>query len=181
MPAGGQITGDHLATLVHAERWQGAMKTMGRAAVEAELRRRPGRPKDLIDDIGGEPPYPTREFCEQWCIDQDNILFQFTPRTGVVLTLLVAVTACLLMAFSDFTSVPSGSAASALGSGRPAAMADVPRSMAAAPVGYGGLAFQPSMPSQQQQQQQQQQRQQQQQLQQQMLQFQQYTRTTSTP
>jgi len=150
------------------------MKTMGRAAVEAALRRRPGRPADPIDDIGGEPPYPTREFCEQWCTEQDNILFQFTPRTGVVLTLLVAVTACLLRAYSDFTYVPAGSASSALGSARPAAMADVPMSMGAAPVGYGGPAFQPSMPSRQQQQQQQQ-------LQQQMLQFQQYTRTTSTP
>jgi len=146
------------------------MRRMGRAAVEAELQRRQGRPADLVDDIGGEPPYPTREFCERWCNEQDNILLQFSPRMAVILTLIVGILACMVMAHSDFRRLSAGSA-SGMG-GRSAATGDAP-GMRGAPAGiYDVPAYRPGMPSQQQQQQQQQQ---------QMLQFQQNTRPRSTP
>jgi len=150
------------------------MRRMGRAAVTAELQRRRGRPAELIDDIGGEPPYPTREFCERWCTEQDNILFQFTPRMAVILTLVVFILACMVMARGDFARLAAGSASGMGGSSAPAAAGDAPR----ARVGPAGIfdapAFQPLIPSQQQQHLQQQQ-QQQQQRQQQMMQFMQNT------
>jgi hypothetical protein len=140
---------------------------MGRAAVEAELQRRQGRPTDLIDDIGGEPPYPTREFCERWCTEQDNIMFQFSPRMAVVLTLFVAILACLVMARGDFRRLSAGSA-SGMG-GRPAATGDAPRARGASEGIFDVPAYRAGRPSQQQQQQQQ------------MLQSPQNTRPTSTP
>jgi hypothetical protein len=172
MPSGVQISGDDLAILAHTGRWNDAMRSMGRAAVEAELRRRTGRPADLVDDIGGEPPYPTREFCERWCTEQDNILFQFSPRMAVILTLIVAILACLVMAHGNFARLSAGSASGR--GGTPAAMGDAPR-MRVAPGGiYDVPAYRPGIPSQQQQQQQQQQHQQQ------MMQFMQNTQPPPT-
>jgi len=173
MPSGVQVSGDDFTTLAHTERWHDAMRRMGRAAVEAALRRRPGRPAERIDDIGSEPPYPTRAFCEQWCVEQDNIVYRFTPRTAVILTLIVAILACTVMAVGDFAGLSAGSAPSA--GGRSAAAGDARRSMVA-PAGISNVpAYRPGRPSQQQQQQVQQQ--QQQQRQQQMLQN---TQSTST-
>jgi hypothetical protein len=168
MPSGVQISGDDLAILAHTGRWHDAMRSMGRAAVEAELQRRPGRPAELIDDIGGEPPYPTREFCERWCTEQDNVLFQFSLRMAVILTLVVAILACMVMARGDFARLSAGSA-SGMG-GRPAASGDAPR-MRVAPDGiYDVPAYRPGNSSQQQLRQQQRQQQQQQ-----MMQFMQNT------
>jgi hypothetical protein len=146
------------------------MRRMGRAAVDAELRRRTGRPADLVDDIGGEPPYPTREFCERWCTEQDNILFQFSPRTAVILTLIVFILACLVMARGDFARLSAGSA-SGMG-GRPSATGDAPRARVAPEGIYDVPAYRPSTPSQQQQRLQQQQ--------QQMMQFKQNTQPPPT-
>lgn len=173
MPSGVQISGDDLATLTHTERWHDAMCTMGRAAVEAALRRRPGRPTDRIDDVGGEPPYPTRAFCEQWCVEQDNILYRFTPRTAVILTLIIAILACVVMAVGDFARLSAGSASGA--GGGSAAAGDAPRSRVAPEGIFDVPAYRPIIPSQQQQQLQQQQQQQQQQ----MMQFRQSTQPTS--
>jgi hypothetical protein len=173
MPSGVQISSDDLSILAHTERWHDAMRRMGRAAVEAELQRRPGHPAELMDDIGGEPPYPTREFCERWCTEQDNALFQFSPRMAVVLGLLVLILASLVMARGDFASMSAGSA---LGrGGRSAATGDASGARAAPGGIFDVPSFQPVMPSLQQQHQQQQQQQQQELQQQQMRQFMQNT------
>jgi hypothetical protein len=127
---------------------------MGRAAVEAELGRRSGHPAELIDDIGGEPPYPTREFCEQWCIAQDNMPFRFSLRMGVILTLTVGIVASMVMAHSDFARLPAGSP-----SGRSASMGGAPRMGSGAAGIFSVPAFRPRTPSQQQQQPQQHQQQ----------------------
>jgi hypothetical protein len=148
--AGARIERDALAVLANTERWHAAMRSMGRPAVEAALRRRPGRPTDAVDDVGTELPYPTREFCEQWCTDQDNIVFQFSPRSGVVLGLFVVVFACLLRAYSDFGSMQNVPVRS-MGP-RPAATGDAPMAAAAPPGIYNGPAFQPALQSSSQQQ-----------------------------
>jgi hypothetical protein len=151
MPAGIRISSDDLAVLANTDRWHSAMRRMGRAAVEVELRRRPGRPTERIDDIGGEPPYPTREFCERWCTEQDNKLFQFSLRTAAILTLFVAVIVCVLQAVTDFDSVPS---ASVPGFGaRPAATADTSQGRRSAPEGIFDIpAYRPVIPPPSQQQ-----------------------------
>jgi hypothetical protein len=152
MPASVQISGDDLAVLANSGRWHDAMRRMGRAAVEAELRRRQGRPTEPIDDIGGEPPYPTREFCERWCTEQDNILFWFSPIMAVVLVLFVGVTACLLQALGDFRAVPVRSASSM--GGRTVAADGPQRARTGPPSVYDGPRFQPVMPPPSQRQQQ---------------------------
>jgi hypothetical protein len=113
--------------LGNATRWREAMNRMGRIAVEAELRSRPGRPTDRVLDIGNEPPYPTREFCQQWCTEQDNILFRFSPRVGVVLTLFAIMLVSLLQLFGSIGNAPAGSGARPMMAG-----ADTPRSRGAA-------------------------------------------------
>jgi hypothetical protein len=166
MPYGVQISGDDLAILAHSGRWHDAMRRMGRAAVEAELQRRPGPPAELIDDIGGEAPYPTREFCERWCIEQDNILFQFSLRTAAILILIIAILACMVMANRNFAMLSAGST---LRTGGGSAAAGGAPGMRVAPEGiYDVPAYRPGIPSQLQQQLQQQ-------HQQQMMQFMQNT------
>ena len=148
------------------------MRRMGRPAVEAQLQRRPGRPTERIDDIGGEPPYPTREFCERWCTEQDNILFQFSPRMAGVLGLVIIIIACMVMASGDFARLFAVSALNT--GGRPAASGDAPRMRGASEGIYDAPAYQPGIPSQLQQQLQQQ-------HQQQMMQFRQNIQQQSTP
>jgi hypothetical protein len=172
MPSGVEISGDDLAILAHTGRWHDAMRRMGRAAVEAELQRRPGRPTERIDDIGGEPPFPTREFCERWCTEQDNILFQFSPRMAGVLGLVIIIIACMVMASGDFARLFAVSALNT--GGRPAASGDAPRMRGASEGIYDAPAYQPGIPSQLQQQLQQQ-------HQQQMMQFRQNIQQQSTP
>ena len=100
------ISRDDAVFLTNALRWRDAMQRMGKMAVETALSRRPGRPGDRLDDIVYEPPYPTRAFCQQWCAEQDNILLRFSPMMGVILVLVVVVTACLLQAFSGTGIAP---------------------------------------------------------------------------
>jgi hypothetical protein len=100
------ISRDDAVFLANDQRWRDAMRRLGRVAVETALSRRPGHPGELLDDIVYEPPYPTRAFCQQWCAEQDNILLRFSPTMGVILVLLVAVTACLVEAFSGSGIAP---------------------------------------------------------------------------
>jgi hypothetical protein len=108
MPSAIQISRDDAALVGNAGRWRDAMGRMGKGGVEVELRRRPGRPTDPVLDIGYEAPYPTREFCQQWCAEQDNILFRFSPRMGIILILLAVVIICVLQAVSGIGNAPVG-------------------------------------------------------------------------
>ncbi len=142
MPSAIQISRDEAVLLGNSERWRAAMGRMGKIAVEAELRRRPGRPSERVLDIGNEAPYPTREFCEQWCIEQDNILFRFSPRIGVVLALFVLLLACVLQVYGSIGVAPIGSGAGT-GATPNMARADAPRAMAAPPGIQSVPAYQP--------------------------------------
>jgi hypothetical protein len=95
------ISRDDIVLIGHARRWQEAMETMGRVSVEAQLLRRPGRPNDPMPDIGDKSPYPTREFCQQWCTEQDNIIFRFTPRTPIIAILFLIMIGCLAHGISS--------------------------------------------------------------------------------
>lgn len=143
MPTAIQISRDDAVLVGNAGRWRDAMERMGKAGVEVEMRRRPGPPTDVVLDIGDEAPYPTRAFCEQWCTEQDNILFRFSPRMGIILTLCVLLLVCVLNAITDIGRVPIGPRSgrgampmAAGGGGNGAASAGIP----------GVRAFQPFTP-----------------------------------
>lgn len=74
--------------------WLEALKTKGPAWVKAQLQARPGRPDDILYDVVHQEPYPTRAFCQRWCAEQDNRLFQFSGHSRAVL-----VTVIVLLAF----------------------------------------------------------------------------------
>ena len=120
------------------------MERMGKISVEAELSLHPGGPGDLVLDIVDAPPYPTREFCQQWCAEQDDILFRYSPRMAVILVLGVITTVCLLEAFSGLGVAPVGprEAPSA------ASTAGVPAGRMVAGEGLGDLPpYQPVKPA----------------------------------
>jgi hypothetical protein len=100
------ISRDDTVLLENAERWCTAMERMGKEAVQSELLRRPAYPGERILDIVYEPPYPTREFCQQWCTEQDNVVLRFSKSTAIILTLVVIIAGCLVQVFTG-TSAPS--------------------------------------------------------------------------
>lgn len=53
-------------------RWRKALKLVGRAALEEHLRRYPGRPQDEVADLPVQPPFPTREFCQEWLLTNNE-------------------------------------------------------------------------------------------------------------
>jgi hypothetical protein len=73
--------------------WRAALKARGVDWVKAELMRRPGRPDDIVYDVVFKDPYPTREFCERWCVDEDNSVLHLSGRSlaifgGIVLLII---------------------------------------------------------------------------------------------
>jgi hypothetical protein len=68
--------------------WRKALKTRGRDWVLAELRMRPGLPDDPLHDVVFEPPYPSREFCMRWCVENDN---QYLRLSGTAIATLVGL------------------------------------------------------------------------------------------
>jgi hypothetical protein len=113
--------------LENAGRWTDAMERMGKEAVQAEMARRPAREGDRIFDIVHEPPFPTREFCQQWCTAQDNVVFRFSKTTAIILALIVLITGSLVQVFSTAGTVPRGAMS-------PAATASAARQTAAVPM-----------------------------------------------
>jgi len=152
-----EISGDDAALVGDAARWRKAMETMGRISVEATLRRRPGRSYEPVLDIVDEPPYPSREFCERWCIEQDNVILPLTPKTAVIVLLFGAVAACLWAAVSNISTLVDPLSGLSSGPTTPAHMR-MPQPMAAGPThgaaaggsapagGMGIPAFQPNTP-----------------------------------
>jgi hypothetical protein len=65
--------------------WRAALRTKGRDWVLAELNTRPGLPQDPLHDVVYTPPYPTREFCQRWCVEVDN---QYLRLSGSTIALL---------------------------------------------------------------------------------------------
>jgi len=63
------------------------------------LTRYPGRLQDPINDLPLEPPYPSREFCLNWCADEDNRSVASNFNTAVVLGLL----ALLMVSYASCT------------------------------------------------------------------------------
>lgn len=84
------LTGADLVLLTNVERWQEALRRVGKEQVWAKLSERPGNPRDPLYDIVYEPPYPTREFCQQWYTEEDSA-FRVHPAKLAILLVLVLI------------------------------------------------------------------------------------------
>ena len=88
--------------------WRVGLRTKGRDWVLAELNTRPGLPQDPLHDVVYEPPYPSREFCQRWCVEVDNQFLNLSGSTIGVLCGLAVFGIILAMAMHQFTSATSG-------------------------------------------------------------------------
>ncbi len=80
--------------------WRKALQAKGKDWVMAELRLRPGQPTDPLYDVVFEQPYPTRQFCLQWCVEQENKIFQVRWQSGAAFVALLLLVVCVLRAVS---------------------------------------------------------------------------------
>ena len=81
------------------ETWRKALQARGKEWVQAELRRRPGQPDDILYDVVFEEPYPSRQFCLNWCAEQDNRLFHVSGTTLAAICVFVLFVVCTYKAY----------------------------------------------------------------------------------
>lgn len=95
--------------------WRQALKAKGKDWVKAELLRRPGHPQDVVYDIVFEEPLPTRDFCQQWCAEEENKLFHVSWHTYAALLAFFITVCCCVAAVKDLNSqqaqTPAGASA----------------------------------------------------------------------
>lgn len=79
--------------ITNAGRWRDGLQRLGKEAVLAKLRQRPGHPGDPLHDIVYEPPHPTREFCQQWYTEEDGAFRVNPTKAGLLVVLaIIAIT-----------------------------------------------------------------------------------------
>jgi hypothetical protein len=78
------------------QRWQTALKSVGRDELLARLARYPGGTEDRISNLPLEPPYPSREFCRQWCMKADDRSLKSSFNLAVVMALLGLAGVCFV-------------------------------------------------------------------------------------
>jgi hypothetical protein len=111
--------------------WREALQARGREWVAAELKRRPGQPRDPLLEVVFEEPYPTREYCQQWCAEEENRFHLFSWSTAAASVLFLIVVVCLMHAVSSRNEQQSAqafqaSAAAKVGSPAPTARSAPP-------------------------------------------------------
>ena len=72
-------------------KWREGLNRKGRDWVTRELQTRVGQPDDVILDVVYEEPYPSRAFCQRWCIEQDNKTGGPSVATAVTMVILVVI------------------------------------------------------------------------------------------
>jgi hypothetical protein len=101
------------------KRWRHALELIGRPAVEDMLHRHPGNPQDEIFDLPLHPPFPTRDFCLQWCTKSAANLTRGYARAYAVIGLLVVVAVSYAScSISQFLNPPPTVSGATLGSAR---------------------------------------------------------------
>ncbi|HEY0181863.1 MAG TPA: hypothetical protein VGC09_03560 [Rhodopila sp.] len=88
------------------EVWRKALAVRGRDWVASELARRPGGPQDAVLDVVFEQPYPTREFCQRWYLDQDNRMFTMSGHTKAVILAFMLLVAFTIKFINSWDSRP---------------------------------------------------------------------------
>jgi hypothetical protein len=94
--------------------WQKALQVRGREWVIAELKRRPGQPRDPLLDVVFEEPYPTREYCQSWCAEEESHFHIFSWSTAAAGALLVVSVVCAMHAVSSRSEQEAAQTAQAL-------------------------------------------------------------------
>ena len=85
--------------------WREALRTKGRDWVLTELNTRPGMPQDPLLDVVYVQPFPTREFCQRWCVETDNQYLRLSGQTKGVLCGVLILGIFIAMAMHSLTSV----------------------------------------------------------------------------
>jgi hypothetical protein len=89
--------------------WYEGLRARGRDWVLDELNRRPGMPQDPLHDVVYSEPYPTREFCQRWCVEVDNQYLRLSGFTKGLLCGLAILTIFIAMAIHSLNSTgPAG-------------------------------------------------------------------------
>ena len=86
--------------------WRQALQAKGRDRIMAELKTRAGAPDDVVLDVVYEAPYPTREFCQRWCAEQDNRMVHLSGYSKAFLVALVLLTVFAIKAIVSWNSLP---------------------------------------------------------------------------
>jgi hypothetical protein len=86
--------------------WRKALDAKGRDWVSAALRQRPGQPGDVVLDVVFEEPYPTREFCQRWCAEQDNRMFHLSGHAIAIIVASIVLVALGARAVVSWESLP---------------------------------------------------------------------------
>ncbi len=96
------------------QKWRAGLARKGRDWVLRELQRRAGQPDDAVLDVVYEEPYPTRDFCQRWCTEQDNkVGGPSIPVTVAILMMLVVIIAGLMFGIRDLRrNIPAHSQSS---------------------------------------------------------------------
>jgi hypothetical protein len=88
------------------ERWNKALDKKGARMVQADLESQPGRPTDVVYDIGDQPPYPTRDYCARWALGdhrQSSGVARYVTMV-TIFTLLFVV--CVIQTIGSFSKTP---------------------------------------------------------------------------
>jgi hypothetical protein len=85
------------------ERWCVALNEKGIDAVRVELDMRPGPATEVCYNIGDEPPYPTRAFCEEWCRGKPPRRMGLSGPTSMVVAMSLLVVVCIIRAIGSFS------------------------------------------------------------------------------
>jgi hypothetical protein len=86
--------------------WRRALDAKGRDWVMAELKRRAGRPNDVVLDVVFSEPYPTRAFCERWCAEQDNRMFHLSGHAIAIIVASILLFAFAIKAVVSWNNLP---------------------------------------------------------------------------
>lgn len=97
--------------------WREALTTKGRDWVMGELRRRAGQSGDAMYDIVFEDPLPTRQFCEQWCAEEDNKIFRISWHTKLAFILLILFVICSFRAVQSWNQPDPAQSPQSMSSG----------------------------------------------------------------
>lgn len=111
--------------------WRQALKAKGKDWVKAELQKRPGHPNDVVYDIVFEEPLPTRDFCLQWCAQEENKLLHVSWHTYAALIAFFITVCCCVAAIRGLN--PQQDQTHAVAAARVAS----PRVMPSAPPNWG--------------------------------------------
>jgi hypothetical protein len=117
--------------------WRKALQVRGKEWVLAELQRRSGQPDDVVLDVVFEEPYPTRDFCRQWCAEVESRLFSFSWHTQAAFVAMILFVVCCVKAIEFSNTAPpvhAPAATAAMPTGRavmsnaiPTMTSDIPR------------------------------------------------------